>query len=447
KIEAAGAAIGTLAKDEYIKVGNEYMKVTADLADAGTTLTVSRNANPPGLSSGGPAVVAAGATVTLVEGGLSVDGTTLKLVSAIANLQVNEYVKTPGGEYLKVTQINGQTLTVERSDNTDAASATNHPPGLTQGAKAAVTLAGVTVTLAEGGISTLDTTLYIANEIDSLDEHEYLKIGGEIVKVTALSADKKTLTIQRAQSPQGLTSGQAASAVGGAQVNLVQRPDCQCSCRTNYCNTMQADHTVAASPGNNCTCDSDGVASGATGSDIVGANAGCGCSCQKNDYTCQCHRKTCGSTTSSDGKTFTATNGQSAFGGGTCTVTAACAAGFYDGGVYSAYNTTSNVQAELFVENDAGDSESALESRASEASRHLDGTTPTAAAAGGVFTFNSLEVKNYISHAAKLKLKIHAGASFSKVLSSAFTAKFKAWPLRFKVVRTGTTVELMTERE
>ena len=36
---------------------------------------------------------------------------------------------------------------------------------------------------------------------------------------------------------------------------------------------MQADHTVAASPGNNCTCDSDGVASGATGSDIVGANA------------------------------------------------------------------------------------------------------------------------------------------------------------------------------
>ena len=447
KIEAAGAAIGTLAKDEYIKIGNEYMKVTADLADDGKTLTVSRNANPPGLTSGGPAVVAAGATVTLVEGGLSVDGTTLKLVSAIANLQVNEYVKTPGGEYLKVTQINGQTLTVERSDNTDAASATNHPPGLTQGAKAAVTLAGVTVTLAEGGISTSDTTLYIANAIDSLDVNEYLKIGVEIVKVTALSDDKKTLTIQRAQSPQGLTSEQAASAVGGAQVNLVQRPDCQCSCRTNYCNTMQADHTVAASPGNNCTCDSDGVASGATGSDIVGANAGCGCSCQRNDYTCQCHRKTCGSTTSSDGKTFTATNGESTFGGGTCTVTAACAAGFYDGGVYSAYNTTSNVQAELFLENDAGDSESALESRASEASRHLDGTTPTAAAAGGVFTFNSLEVKNYISHAAKLKLKIHAGASFSKVLSSAFTAKFKAWPLRFKVVRTGTTVEQMTERE
>jgi hypothetical protein len=136
------AAITGLAVGEYLKTAaNEYVKVTA-LADSGLTLTITRNGAPCGLTQAAAAAAAAGETVTLYEGGIDNDDTSLKIYPALTGLDVNEYVKTEAGEYLAVSAISTassiSTLTISRN----AA-----PLGLTQGAAAAA-VAGEDVTLA-----------------------------------------------------------------------------------------------------------------------------------------------------------------------------------------------------------------------------------------------------------------------------------------------------------
>ena len=194
-------ALTNLDVNDYIKTqANEYMKVTNIV---GNTLTVERNAAPPGLTQGSLAAAADGETVTLAEGGISDTDTTLILSAAIANLNQNEYLKI-GSEYVKVTNIGGtgalanRQLTITRN---------GAPCGLTQGAAAAAA-AGTSVTLAEGGISDSDTTLKVAAAITGLTVGEYLKTAAnEYVKVTALADSGKTLTITRNGAPCGLTQG------------------------------------------------------------------------------------------------------------------------------------------------------------------------------------------------------------------------------------------------
>ena len=136
------SSMANLNQSEYIKSeSGEYMKVTA-IAGDGVTLTVERAASPPGLTAGSIAVVANASSVTLVEGGVDATESTVKLASAIDNLDVGEYIKTAAGEYMQVTSLSddGKTVNVTRG----AA-----PAGLTQGA-AAEAAAGTLVILAEG---------------------------------------------------------------------------------------------------------------------------------------------------------------------------------------------------------------------------------------------------------------------------------------------------------
>ena len=211
-------ALTDLDVNDYIKsASNEYMKVTNI---AGNTLTVERNAAPPGLTQGSLASAADGETVTLAEGGISNSDTTLILSAAINNLDQNEFLKI-GSEYVKVTNIGGtgallnRQLTIERNGN---------PCGLTQAAAAAAAAAGETVFLAEGGIDNSATTLKLEAAIGTLDVGEYLKTeANEYLKVTAKADSDLTLTIERDGNPCGLTQkGSAAAAAAGETVTLYE---------------------------------------------------------------------------------------------------------------------------------------------------------------------------------------------------------------------------------
>ena len=135
------SAIPNLDVNEYIKSNNdEYMKVT-DIASDNITLTVERNAAPPGLTQGSIATAVEGSAVTLAEGGIDASDTTVKLVAALTGLDVNDYIKSAAGEYMKVTQISGDSLTIVVERN-------GSPFGLVHGPAQAAS-AGTTVVLAE----------------------------------------------------------------------------------------------------------------------------------------------------------------------------------------------------------------------------------------------------------------------------------------------------------
>ena len=53
--------------------------------------------------------------------------------------------------------------------------------------------------------------------------NDSIKIGQEYMKVTTLSADKKTLTVTRALAPEGFITGPADSAVAGHANTKVTR--------------------------------------------------------------------------------------------------------------------------------------------------------------------------------------------------------------------------------
>ena len=103
-------------------------------------------------------------------------------------------------------------------------------------------------------------------------------------------------------------------------------------------------------------------------------------------------------------------------------MTASCSAGFYDGAVYSQYSTTGNVFAELIGP------DGPLESS------KLGGNTASFSA--GVFKFPNLFANGVAMRTPLLMLKIHAGASRQRNLSSPETAPFATWPSTFKVVQT-----------
>ena len=138
------SAIPGLDLDEYIKTpAGEYMKVIQMSNDL-LTLTVERNGAPPGLLRGSTGAAAAGATVTLAEGGIDTNATVLMLGSVLNHLGVGDYVKSAGGEYMKVLSIDngGKQLTVDRGGS---------PRGLVAGAAVTAT-AGELVTLVKGAL-------------------------------------------------------------------------------------------------------------------------------------------------------------------------------------------------------------------------------------------------------------------------------------------------------
>ena len=139
------AALSNLGRGGYIKTASgEYMKVD-DIADDGVTLSVQRAAHPPGLLFSPIAAAPNGSAITLAGGGIDARAasTLVKLAQAIASLDVGEYLKSPRGEYMKVTGVAdaGTTLTVERG---------TAPRGLL-GKEIAAVAAGSAVTIAEAG--------------------------------------------------------------------------------------------------------------------------------------------------------------------------------------------------------------------------------------------------------------------------------------------------------
>ena len=107
------SSMANLSQNEYIKSeSGEYMKVTA-IAGDGVTLTVERAASPPGLIAGSIAVVANASSVTLVEGGVDTTESTVKLASAIDNLDVGEYIKTAAGEYMQVLSLRCRSMPLD----------------------------------------------------------------------------------------------------------------------------------------------------------------------------------------------------------------------------------------------------------------------------------------------------------------------------------------------
>ena len=113
------APLSGLTVGAYIKsASGEYMKVIA-IADSGHTLRIVRNAAPEGLvqtQRGRSPTAPAGTVVTLASGGVDNSTTIVKLVAPMAGLDVGEYIKSDGGEYMLVTAISdsGKKLTVVR---------------------------------------------------------------------------------------------------------------------------------------------------------------------------------------------------------------------------------------------------------------------------------------------------------------------------------------------
>ena len=106
---------------------------------------MQRAAHPPGLLFSPIAAAPNGSAITLAGGGIDARAasTLVKLAQAIASLDVGEYLKSPRGEYMKVTGVAdaGTTLTVERG---------TAPRGLL-GKEIAAVAAGSAVTIAEAG--------------------------------------------------------------------------------------------------------------------------------------------------------------------------------------------------------------------------------------------------------------------------------------------------------
>ena len=113
------APLSGLTVGAYIKsASGEYMKVIA-IADSGHTLRIVRNAAPEGLvqtQRGRSPTAPAGTVVTLASGGVDNSTTIVKLVAPMAGLDVGEYIKSDGGEYMLVTAISdsGKKLAVMR---------------------------------------------------------------------------------------------------------------------------------------------------------------------------------------------------------------------------------------------------------------------------------------------------------------------------------------------
>jgi hypothetical protein len=219
-----------------LKFGLSLFRINADVGSITRTAAVSKGC---GCSGGPPWITCdyvddatktgtiaffdvAAQTANIAAGG-GVDNqagsTTVILATSIASLDVNEYIKSANNEYMKVTvkSGDGKTLTVTRNSS---------PPGLTSGGLAAAA-DGSAVTLAEGGVDDQagSTTVKLVAAISTLVKNDYIKsAANEYMKVTAIADSGKTLTVQRAASPQGLTAGAIAAAPAGTTVTLATSP-------------------------------------------------------------------------------------------------------------------------------------------------------------------------------------------------------------------------------
>ncbi len=197
----------------------EYLKVT-HIDDSKNNLkdvTISRNQVPPGLQQGIPLNMTHDDDLVKVLGGLTSVDTSIrfKLVTPIQMLHEGDYLKTPDNEYLNVTVIenDGMTLNVTRKQE---------PLGLTQG-EIDELKPGTVVTLAETTIDASRTTINIVDvSSDDINVGSYLKTSeDEYVKVSSISSDRKTLNVIRGQNPAGLTGSDADIIAAGSDLTLV----------------------------------------------------------------------------------------------------------------------------------------------------------------------------------------------------------------------------------
>ena len=197
---------------------HEYLQVTSISASGRLKhVEISRNQEPVGLTRGSPLNLTHDDELVLVQGGLTSDTSSIEfeLVTTIATLDIGDYLKTPQNEYLEVTNIihDNRIITVKR--NAD-------PLGLTQGGIQRLD-PGTVVTLAETTIDDERTTINIVpsdSNLDKLYSDCYLKTDeNEYVKL--ISRNSGTLTIERDQTPPGLTAGGAHNILAGSTLALV----------------------------------------------------------------------------------------------------------------------------------------------------------------------------------------------------------------------------------
>ena len=156
------------------------------------------------------------ANVGTINGAIDSVNTSVVLAQPMENLDEGDFIKTDSDEYMEVTHIanDNLTLTVVRGAS---------PPGLDTGAAAPAGNASH-VTLAEGGINATGTVLKLATAISNLDVGEYIKSDSdEYMKVTEKDQSGKVLKVDRAANPPGLVAGSAAVVAAGSSVTLAER--------------------------------------------------------------------------------------------------------------------------------------------------------------------------------------------------------------------------------
>jgi hypothetical protein len=254
------------------------LKVTAMSADK-LVLTVTRAANPPGLTQGNAANINGGATVTLAEistaaglytgnactqctqgkfsaaaasvctdcpaGKSTVDAWSTGAYDAVADCNQCGDGKYSAGGVACATCANGQYAAAEASvciacaaGKSATAGSAASCTGCTAGNYAAQSVVYawqdktgvgnegiVTGTCSDADVANDATSIVLTAAITNLDVNEYIKvdISLEYLKVTALSTDKKTLTVTRNTAPTGLTSAGAAAIPAGVKVTIAEQ--------------------------------------------------------------------------------------------------------------------------------------------------------------------------------------------------------------------------------
>ena len=210
---------------KYIKsASGEYMKVKNIGAD-GVTLTVERASSPPGLHGSAVALAAPnGSAVTLADASIEETnhGTKIKLIEAIHQLDVGEYIKkSDSGEYMEVTSKDdsGKTITVRHAAT---------PLGLTAGMDATAT-AG-TVTMAEKFNPPIDTGAHAT--YFTWDRTDLVRMQSENGTVCLGKGTSKSQVVQqcRAWIDRNVNGGEGALGGRGLDANglhtgIINHPD------------------------------------------------------------------------------------------------------------------------------------------------------------------------------------------------------------------------------
>jgi hypothetical protein len=194
--------------NDFVKVGTEIMKITAINADtnvltvtrgvAGTTAVAITSNSQPVTKRAVAATDASGYTTTDAAG-YATTATTINVVAG-STFEVSDFVKI-GTEVMKITAISGNALTVSRGVLVTATVADSDAKVIATAATA-VTKQSVTITIhGTPGATTIPTataasaTTVVVALATSYVSGDYIKIGNEVMKITAI--DDKSFTVIR----------------------------------------------------------------------------------------------------------------------------------------------------------------------------------------------------------------------------------------------------------